>query len=146
MSIMTDVVDSATRSRMMAGIRSKDTKPEMFLRRTLHALGFRYRLNGCGLPGKPDLVFPSRKIVIFVHGCFWHKHECKLFKWPSSNTEFWKVKIEKNAERDAKIQIKLEEMGWKVLNVWECELKNSSYKLPNFRVDAVIDELKSISK
>lgn len=139
---MTDVVDAATRSRMMAGIRGKDTMPELFLRRALHAQGFRYRLGGCGLPGKPDLVFPGRRVVIFVHGCFWHRHGCKYFKWPSTNTQFWREKLEGNAGRDERVKLELQKIGWKALTVWECELRETRYKLPNAAIRRVAAVLK----
>lgn len=115
----------------MSGIRGKDTKPELFVRKALHAKGFRYRLGGAGLPGRPDLVFPSRKIAIFIHGCFWHRHECRYFKWPDSNSDFWVQKINKNVERDACNVSALEAMGWRVCVVWECELRETRYQLPN---------------
>ena len=120
---MADVVDSVTRSRMMSGIRGKDTKPELLLRRGLHRLGFRYRLHGRILPGKPDLVFQSLRAVIFVHGCFWHGHDCHLFKWPSSRSEFWKEKIDGNRRRDVASYEGLERDGWRVLTLWECAIK-----------------------
>lgn len=143
---MTDVVDAATRSRMMAGIKGKNTTPELFLRRALHAQGFRYRLGGCGLPGKPDLVFPGRRVVIFVHGCFWHRHECKYFKWPGTNTQFWRDKLEGNVSRDQRVLIRLKEKGWTVLTVWECELRESRYTLPNAAVTAVVSTLAAITR
>ena len=112
---------------MMSGIRGKDTKPEMIVRRALHRAGFRYRLHVKDLPGKPDIVLPKYKTVIFVHGCFWHMHDCKYFKWPKTRTEFWKEKIEGNAQRD-KIALKqLKDNGWNVLTVWECELRKENY-------------------
>jgi DNA mismatch endonuclease (patch repair protein) len=116
---------------MMSGIRSKDTKPELFVRRALHAQGFRYRLGGAGLAGRPDLVFPSRKVVVFIHGCFWHRHECRFFKWPANTRDFWGQKINQNAERDSRNLSALEAMGWRVFVMWECELKATGYKLPN---------------
>ncbi len=97
---MADIVSRETRSRMMAGIRSRDTKPELAIRRALHAMGYRYRLHG-KLPGRPDLVFPSRNAVIFIHGCFWHGHDCPLFRLPGSRTSFWTTKIDGNRRRDA---------------------------------------------
>jgi DNA mismatch endonuclease, patch repair protein len=118
-----DVVDKATRSRMMAGIKGKNTKPEVALRRGLHKLGFRFRLHAKHLPGKPDLVFPKFGSVIFVQGCFWHGHECAVFKWPKSNRQFWKKKIEGNRVRDSKNYKLLKLSGWRVLEVWECQLK-----------------------
>ena len=134
---VTDVVDAATRSRMMAGIKGKHTKPEIFLRKALHAQGLRYRLGGGGLPGRPDLVFPSRKTVVFVHGCFWHRHECKYFKWPRSNQEFWKNKLEVNAARDKHVKCELMKLGWRVLTVWECDLRKTNYLLPNGTVNRI---------
>jgi DNA mismatch endonuclease (patch repair protein) len=122
---------------MMAGIRSKNTKPEVFLRKALHAQGLRYRLGGGGLPGKPDLIFPARKTVVFVHGCFWHRHDCKYFKWPGSNKSFWQTKLDGNAARDKRVKIELAKMGWRVLTVWECELRNTGYSLPNGAVNRV---------
>jgi DNA mismatch endonuclease (patch repair protein) len=122
---------------MMAGIKGKDTKPEVFLRKALHALGFRYRLDGGKLPGKPDLIFPSRKTVVFVHGCFWHCHGCKYFKWPGSNQQFWQQKLEGNSARDTRVKRLLQKMGWCVLTVWECELRKTGYKLPNPAIDRV---------
>ena len=140
---MTDVVDKATRSRMMSGIRGRDTKPELFVRRTLHAQGFRYRLGGAGLPGRPDLVFPSRKVVVFIHGCFWHKHDCRFFKWPETNREFWLQKINKNVVRDHIALSTLESMGWTVLVVWECELRETRFKLPNHAIESISRVLKN---
>jgi len=120
---MADVVDKATRSRMMSGIRGKDTKPEILLRKGLFAKGFRFRLHDGRLPGKPDIVFPRFKAVILVHGCFWHGHHCPLFKWPSSNVKFWRTKIERNREVDRTAREALEALDWRILTVWECALK-----------------------
>lgn len=129
MLIMVDVVSSEIRSKMMAGIRNKDTQPELILRKGLHALGFRFKLHEAKLKGKPDLTFPKYKAVIFVNGCFWHKHDCYLFKWPTSRKTFWKEKIEGNKKRDdANIKF-LKEEGWRILIVWECALKGKK-KLP----------------
>jgi len=118
-----DVVDPATRSRMMAGIRSKDTKPELVVRRGLHALGFRFRLHERSLPGKPDLVLPRWRAVIQIHGCFWHGHHCHLFKWPSTRQDFWRIKIGRNQARDREVDAALDQAGWRVLTIWECALK-----------------------
>ncbi len=118
---------------MMAGIRGKDTKPEMILRRGLHARGFRYRLHDKRLPGAPDLVFPARNAVIFVNGCFWHGHECHLFRLPSTRQEFWREKIERNRARDAAAEAALLADGWRVLTIWECALKGRD-KLPRQEV------------
>lgn len=142
---MTDVVDAATRSRMMAGIQGKDTKPEIFLRKALHAMGYRYRLGGCGLPGKPDLVFPSRRAVVFVHGCFWHRHDCKYFKWPSTNKDFWETKLNANTARDSRTVSQLKNSGWTVLVVWECELRETGYTLPNLAVTRTASQLATIA-
>ncbi|WP_222877136.1 very short patch repair endonuclease [Terrihabitans soli] len=120
---MADVVDQHTRSRMMSGIRSKDTAPELAIRRGLHARRFRYQLHRRDLPGRPDLVFPKHRAVIFVHGCFWHGHDCNLFKWPSSREEFWHSKITGNVRRDFESVATLKCSGWRVLTVWECALK-----------------------
>lgn len=109
----------------MSGIRGKNTKPELVLRKALHAAGFRYRLHVKNLPGKPDLVFPKYKAVIFVHGCFWHGHDCRYFKLPASNREFWSAKIRANRKRDEQDKERLTEAGWRVLIVWECALRGS---------------------
>lgn len=123
---MADVVDAATRSRMMAGIRATNTKPEMVVRRGLHLLGFRYRLHNRQLPGKPDLALPRYRAVIFVHGCFWHGHDCPLFRWPSSRPDFWREKIEGNRARDVRAEHALLASGWRVLKIWECSLKGAT--------------------
>lgn len=107
----------------MSAIRSKGMKPEMAVRQLVHGMGYRYRLHRKGLPGKPDLVFGPRKAVIFVHGCFWHQHDCQDGHRPKSNTGYWDEKLRRNVERDARVQAELEEMGWRVLVVWECEAK-----------------------
>ena len=111
---------------MMAGIRAQDTKPEMIVRRGLHAMGFRFRLHDRKLPGKPDLVFPMHRAVIFVNGCFWHGHDCALFKWPASREEFWREKITKNRANDASNAVFLAGLGWRSLTIWECAIKRRS--------------------
>lgn len=136
-----DVVDAPTRSRMMSGIRGRDTKPEMVIRKGLHARGYRYRLHSRSLPGRPDLVFPSRRAAIFVNGCFWHGHDCPLFKWPSTRAEWWRAKIEGNRARDAEVQAQLAEMGWRQLRVWECALKGRQRREPIEILDLVADWL-----
>ena len=119
-----DVHDQKTRSYNMSRVKRKDTKPEEIVRKYLFSQGFRYRKNDKRLPGKPDIVLPKYKTVIFVNGCFWHKHEgCKYFVWPKSNSEFWKEKIESNIVRDKKQYEELKNAGWHVIIVWECELK-----------------------
>lgn len=118
---MPDVVDAATRSRMMSGIRGTNTKPEMMIRRLLHAAGFRYRLHVRALPGCPDLVLPRYRVVIFVHGCFWHAHEgCRYFKIPQTRAPFWRAKLEGNQRRDRASVDKCLDLGWRVGVVWEC--------------------------
>jgi DNA mismatch endonuclease (patch repair protein) len=120
---MADVVDKATRSRMMAGIRGKNTQPELSVRRYLHGKGLRFKLCDQGLPGKPDIVLPKWRAVVFVHGCFWHRHaECKYAATPKSNSAFWISKLEANRNRDAKNQAKLRDLGWRVFVLWECQI------------------------
>ena len=121
-----DIVDKQTRSRMMAGIRGKNTKPELLVRRLLHKCGFRYRLHDSRLPGKPDLVFPKYGAVIFIHGCFWHGHQCSFFRLPGTRTDFWRTKISDNRQRDRKNHKALSDSGWRIATVWECALRGSS--------------------
>lgn len=120
---MTDTLSPKERSKRMSLIRGTGSAPEMKLRRLVHRMGFRYRLHVKELPGKPDLVFPSRCAVIFMHGCFWHRHKgCKLARLPKSKLEFWKPKLEANRVRDFRNQQQLKALGWRVLVVWECEM------------------------
>lgn len=121
-----DVVDKKTRSRMMSGIQGKNTRPEIVIRQNLHRLGLRFRLHEKSLPGKPDIVLPKYKAVILVNGCFWHGHNCKLFKWPSTRKGFWREKITATKKRDEVNIANLIELGWRVLIVWECSLKNKT--------------------
>jgi DNA mismatch endonuclease (patch repair protein) len=117
-----DVVDKATRSKMMRAIRGKNTKPEMAVRRLAHSLGYRFRLHQRGLPGSPDLVFPGRRKVVFVHGCYWHRHlGCRFAYIPKSNTSFWNAKFAANVARDSEALSRLAADGWHPLVVWECE-------------------------
>lgn len=117
-------MDPAQRSAHMAKIKSKNTKPEVLLRKALHALGYRYRLHDRKLPGKPDLVFPSRKKVVFINGCFWHGHDCPVgSRLPKTNTEFWRDKRAKNQARDERQLAQLDLLGWESLVVWECDVK-----------------------
>jgi DNA mismatch endonuclease (patch repair protein) len=120
---MTDVHAPAVRSRNMAAIRSKDTRPELALRRLLHERGLRYRLHCSELPGKPDLVFPRFRAVVFVHGCLFHGHECPAFRWPQTRAAWWRAKIEGNRARDQRNREALARSGWRVLVVWECALR-----------------------
>ncbi len=108
---------------MMSGIRAVNTQPELTIRRGLHAKGFRFRLHADNVPGKPDLVLPRWRAAIFVHGCFWHGHDCHLFKLPSTRPEFWNAKIERNRKRDQIVRSQLEDSEWRFLVIWECALK-----------------------
>lgn len=122
---MVDILGASERSRIMSLVKGKNTRPEMIVRRLLHGAGFRYRLHDAKLPGKPDLVFSRKRKIIFVHGCFWHRHEgCALARIPKSNQEFWLTKLEGNKARDESNQRKLSEAGWSTLVIWECELRN----------------------
>ena len=120
---MADIVSPETRSRMMSGIKGKNTKPELLIRRGLHRLGFRFRLHRKDLPGKPDLVLPRYNAAVLVNGCFWHGHDCSLFKWPGSRPDFWRQKIAANKARDERNAAQIEILGWRQLIVWECTLK-----------------------
>lgn len=118
-------------SKRMKSVRSKDTKPEMMIRRSLHALGFRYRLHVKHLPGTPDIVFPGRKKLVFVNGCFWHSHlDCKYGHPPKKNTEFWTEKLSRNVARDKNVRILLSDLGWEHFTIWECEAKASGGATP----------------
>lgn len=123
---MTDIVDSTTRSKMMSGIRGKDTTPELVVRRYLHAMGYRFRLHGKDLPGSPDLVLKKHRLVIFVHGCFWHRHACCFYATtPATRKEFWQTKLNRNVERDEEQRRRLTELGWRVMVIWECGIRHS---------------------
>lgn len=114
------------RSAVMRAVKSRDTKPEMTVRRAAHALGYRFRLHRKDLPGSPDLVFPSRKTAVFVHGCFWHGHDCaRGARMPKTNADYWRAKIGRNVARDARARGELESLGWRTLTIWECELKDA---------------------
>lgn len=124
-SPMADVFSKQQRSMVMAGIRHKDTKPEIAVRRVAHRIGLRFRLHKAGLPGRPDLVLPKHNLVIFVHGCFWHQHEgCAKAYRPKSRSEFWNAKFEANVDRDRRVLTELLDLGWRVAVIWECETKN----------------------
>jgi DNA mismatch endonuclease (patch repair protein) len=140
---MVDIVSPEKRSQMMAGIRSKHTKPEIAIRKALFALGWRYRIHDERLPGKPDIVFPRRKATLFVEGCYWHGHDCHLFKMPSSRTEFWTDKIQSNRQRDRRVRAELNALGWRYLTVWECSLKGRT-RLPfSTLIDTIVEWLES---
>lgn len=123
---MVDPLNRAQRSDRMKRVRQQNTSLELLVRKGLHRRGLRYRLGGCGLPGRPDLVFPARKAVVFVHGCFWHAHDCRLGRRPSSNVTFWEEKALANKERDARKEHELRAMGWRVFVVWQCQLQPMS--------------------
>ena len=130
-----DVFTPEDRARVMRAVKGKDTKPEMIVRRLAHALGYRFRLHRKDLPGKPDLVFPGRRKVIFVHVCFWHGHECaRGSRQPKQNAEYWRNKIARNVERDADNLQALERLGWQTQVIWECEMKDR---------DALADRLRA---
>jgi DNA mismatch endonuclease, patch repair protein len=121
-----DIVSPARRSEMMGRIRGKGTRPELVVRSTAHRLGYRFRLHDRKLPGSPDLVFPGRKLALFVHGCFWHRHEgCRSCYVPKSNIQFWREKFKNNVARDKRVRTRLEGMGWRVAILWECETADS---------------------
>ena len=138
---MADNHSKEIRSMNMSHIRSTNSKPEEIVRKYLFAEGFRYRKNVKKLPGCPDIVLPKYKTVIFVNGCFWHKHDCPRFVWPSSNQDYWRPKILRNVERDNQSRKELETLGWKVITVWECELKKN---VLNETLGKLIAELKAI--
>lgn len=118
-----DTMSPAERSQIMAKVKSKNTKPEMIVRKIAYAMGYRYRLHGKGIPGKPDLVFGWRRKVIFVHGCFWHGHDCGRCRLPKTRTSYWLEKINKNMQRDSRNQKGITAMGWQYIIIWECQLK-----------------------
>lgn len=139
-----DVHDKQTRSYNMSRIKGRDTKPEDYVRKSLFAHGYRYRKNDKRLPGTPDIVLPKYKTVIFVNGCFWHKHEgCRYFVWPENNADFWREKINKNVQRDRNVIASLEKLGWRVIVIWECELKP---KMREQTIDKLVLELEGMNE
>ena len=126
---MTDSVSPEVRSRVMSRVRSRNTSPELYVRRTVWAAGFRYRLHVKKLPGKPDMVLAKYCLVVFVHGCFWHHHGCAKDRRPASNREYWDRKLDGNADRDARHRSQLQEMGWTVVTIWECSLESGAEDL-----------------
>jgi DNA mismatch endonuclease (patch repair protein) len=138
---LVDIVDAATRSRMMAGIQGKNTKPEILIRKALHARGFRFRLHVKNLPGKPDLVLPKYNAVLFVHGCFWHGHACPYFRVPQTRADFWLEKIGKNQIRDRFHEMSLLGQGWRVLVVWECAVRSMKRDKSFFLIDLIAEWL-----
>ena len=144
---MTDIFSILKRSRIMASVKGKDTKPEMIVRKYLFSKGLRYRLHDKKLPGSPDIVLPKYKTVIFVNGCFWHGHEgCKNYRLPKSNEFYWEQKIRRNKARDIANEFVLQSQGWNVINIWECEIKNIKERLTNLEklyLEIVINNISS---
>ena len=134
---MTDVHDRQTRSRNMAAIRNSNTKPELRVRKELHRRGMRYSLKNRALPGKPDVVLSKYRVAVFVHGCFWHMHDCNYFKLPKTNTEFWKNKISVNVQRDAEVIRQITDIGYRVLIIWECSFKGKNKE----RLDSLFESI-----
>lgn len=125
---MADIVDASTRSIMMSRIKAKNTKPEVLIRKKLFANGFRYRLHDKNLPGKPDMIFKKYNAVILFNGCFWHVHDCELFRWPLSRVKFWKNKLSSNKKRDKKNIEALKNLDWRILIIWECSYRSTKKK------------------
>jgi DNA mismatch endonuclease (patch repair protein) len=140
---MADVLTPDQRSRVMGRIRGSNTKPELWVRKGLFALGFRYRLYQRQLPGTPDLVLPRYRAVIFVNGCFWHGHDCHLFRMPSTRTDFWQSKVQENRIRDEKKNAQLRELGWRILIIWECALRGRTRQTPETVLQSAASWLRS---
>ena len=137
---MADVVDKATRSRMMSGIKGGHTRPELVVRRALHAAGFRYRLHAADLPGRPDIVLPKHRVVVLVHGCFWHRHAgCRFATTPATRRDFWSDKFERNMDRDARNRQALRAKGWRIATLWECSVR----RFDQARIDGLIAWIRS---
>ena len=142
-----DIMSPEARSLLMSRVRGRNTKPELLIRKALHARGLRYRLHRRDLPGRPDLTFVSRRAVILVHGCFWHGHDCPLFKWPTGNEPFWREKIGRNRERDVRTLAALNDAGWRVMTVWECalrgrrrlDLQDTAARIQKWLLDGIAD-------
>ena len=143
---MADVVTPAVRSRMMSGIRSKNTRHEVNIRKALHAAGFRYRLHRRDLPGTPDITLPRYRAVVFVHGCFWHGHDCHLFKWPSTRPEFWATKIGGNRQHDQAARVALLQSGWRICTIWECSLRGRLRLQLDYVICTIIEWLRGSEK
>ena len=136
---MTDIYDKAKRSAIMSKISGKETKPEILVRKFLHTNGFRFRKNDKRYPGKPDVILPKFKTIIFIHGCFWHGHLCKAGKLPETRKEFWTEKLQANKARDNQNIQELKKLGWKVLVIWQCEIKNKSVR--SERLESLLEEI-----
>lgn len=130
----------------MAAIRSINTKPEVQIRKAMHAAGLRYRLHVRSLPGKPDLVFPRWRAAVFINGCFWHQHDCHLFKWPATREEFWRTKIGRNVENDARAVKALQDAGWRVATIWECAVKGRTRLNPSEAMQRLANWIRSEEK
>lgn len=140
-----DIISPEQRSALMSRIRGKDTKIELEVRRGLHALGFRYRLGGARLPGRPDIVLPKYRTVVFVHGCFWHRHDCHLFRLPKTRTEFWRAKIDANRERDSRKEAELRVLGWNIEVMWECQLRGQPLERRAEEIEALANRIRRSS-
>lgn len=138
---MTDIFNSEKRSKIMAAVRSKNTKPEEVVRKYLFSKGFRYRKNDKRYPGTPDIVLPKYKTIIFINGCFWHHHGCKKSMIPKSRSEFWEIKFKKNVARDSENVRKLKDLGWRVITIWECEISKKTDR--DLRLQKLCDEIKN---
>ena len=138
-----DIVTPEVRSRMMSNIRGKNTKPELLVRSGIHKRGFRYRLHANRIPGKPDIVLPKYQAALFINGCFWHGHDCHLFKWPKTRREFWFEKISSNKKRDLSVRKSILASGWRYLDVWECALKGRNRLDYDCALDLIEDWIKS---
>lgn len=132
-----DILTPEQRSAQMSRIRGSNTKLEILVRKALHARGFRYRLGGAGLPGRPDIVLPKYRTVVLVHGCFWHGHDCPLYRLPKTRTEFWARKISTNKARDARVVDQLTELGWKSIVIWECSLRRVKDEVADGFMDSI---------
>ena len=140
--LMTDIISKEQRSRNMSRIRGRDTGPELVVRRTAHKMGFRFRLYRKDLPGTPDLVFPKHRLAVFVHGCYWHRHSgCRFAYSPKSRVEFWTKKFKQNVARDSRNQTALQDLGWRVLVIWECETRNIEIVEDRLREWLCIDDV-----
>lgn len=141
-----DIVDCKTRSRMMSGIKGKNTRPELIIRKFLHAQGFRYRLHVSSLPGKPDIVLPRYKLCIFVHGCFWHRHDgCRYATTPKTRPAFWKKKFAANRQRDIQVKMQLHAAGWRVFEIWECGFRNQNDDAINWLPEYINSDIVMLS-
>lgn len=134
---MVDRLTPEQRSAQMSRIRGANTKLEVLVRKGLHARGLRYRLGGAGLPGRPDIVLPKHRAVVLVHGCFWHGHDCPLYRLPKTRPEFWQAKIDSNKSRDSRVQRELQASGWEVIEFWECKVRNQEQTV----IDRALDHL-----